>query len=116
MWFNAILIITLFVCYFLIMKNNLESYETEIQLDIKQDENGDIILTEDERKKQKDDIEEKRKSTDYARIQQLRATQESNKREADYGVSTVGFSPQLGGSAQETTRQTQYSQQEINPH
>jgi hypothetical protein len=116
MWFNLTLIITVFVCYILLLKSNLERYETEIQLDINQDENGDIILSEEEKKKQRDNIDEKRKSTDYARLQQLRATQESNKREADYGVSSLGFSPSQKGSEQESTRQTQYSQHEINPH
>jgi hypothetical protein len=98
------------VCCTLLFWNIFEGYDTEIELDIRGDEEGDIILSEEEKMKRKEKIEEKKLSqTDYAKLQQLRATQEANRREIDYGLTNAySFSPNSGRGGEELDREYSY--------
>jgi len=111
MWDTLILIILImctFICYILLLKSNLERYQTEIQLDINQDENGDIISTNKQNTTRS--FNKLQESKDYSRTAQLNPIQETgktsiaqqanraiqyekikeaNRREADYGIQGV---------------------------
>jgi hypothetical protein len=97
-----------FICYILLLKSNLERYQTEIQLDINQDENGDIISTNKQNTTRS--FNKLQESKDYSRTAQLNPIQETgktsiaqqanraiqyekikeaNRREADYGIQGV---------------------------
>ena len=116
MWFNIIVVLTLIICFILLLVNISESYNTEIELDIKVDENGDVILSEEEKQRKKKVIDEKKLSgVDYNKLQQLRVAQESSKKELDYGLAAYGFSPSGGINPKEYDREYDYRQQQINP-
>jgi hypothetical protein len=86
-----------FICYILLLINNLERYDTEIQLDIKHDKNDDVIVKKTDysqiqgqiEAQEKDDIEQKRKKADYVRMQQLRITQEATKKDGIIKINRI---------------------------
>jgi len=110
----------LVVCYALLFWNIIEGYDTEIELDIRGDEDGNIILSEEEKERRRKKIEEEKKlsGVDYAKLQQLRATQEANRREADYGSNTnnYSFTPYSAYNTVEGLRQLIYRDEQTSPH
>ena len=108
----------LVVCYTLLFWNIIEGYDTEIELDIRGDEEGNIIISEEEKiKRKKIEDEKKLSGVDYAKLQQLRATQEANRRESDYGLSNAyGFTPKKFEKLQELSRELSYTTEQTSPH
>ena len=113
----------LVVCYALLFWNIIEGYDTEVELDIRGDEEGNIILSEEEKMKRKEKIEEKKLNhniTNYEKLLQLRQTEESNKREADYGVAnvtaTVNNPDPITFESELVGRELAYGAEQTSPH
>ena len=118
MYIDIFFIITLIVCFIILLINISEKYNTEIEIDIKTDENVNSILNDEEKERQRKDLEEKKRlyRNDYNKLQQLRLVQEASRREADYGVpNAYGFAPSFGANPAEEGREYTYEQEQINP-
>ena len=98
----------LVVCYTLLFWNIIEGYNTDVELDNRSDEDENIILSEEEKKLLE---------TEHAKLQQLRAIQQANRREADFGIPNVyGFTPKNYENVEEQSQQSSYSTEQTSPH